>query len=89
MTDHAKTIALRIKELEAAAQKARLKAMQLAALLLTKESALLARPSSNADPSGDLAVLRARYDMAMRVADDVQAQLDKLHADEHDVKYYR
>ncbi len=90
MTDStAKAIGERIKELEGAAQKARLEAMQLAATLLTKENALLAGPGANADPSGDLAALRARYEMLVRVADDAQAQIDRLHAEEHDAKYYR
>ena len=89
MSDNTRTIAQRLKDLEGAAQKARLEAMRLAATLLTKESALLAGPPANADPSTDLAVLRARYDVLVRVADDAQAQIDKLHAEEHDAKYYR
>ncbi len=84
-----KTIAERIKELEGSAQKARLEAMQVAAMLLSKESARLAGAGANADPSGELAALKARYDMLKRVADAAQAMLDKLHAEQHDVKYYR
>ncbi|CAN5715749.1 hypothetical protein BH11PSE3_BH11PSE3_18840 [soil metagenome] len=90
MTDSAgKALTQRIKDLEAAAQKARLEAMQLAATLLTKETRLLAGPGGNDDPSGSHAVLRARYDMLVRVADDAQSQIDKLHAEQHDAKYYR
>ena len=85
----AKAIAERIAALEVVAQKARLEAMQLAARLLTKETALLAGPGANADPSGDLAALRARYDMLVRITDDAQVQIDKLHVEEHDAKYYR
>jgi len=54
MSDNTRTIAQRLKDLEGAAQKARLEAMRLAATLLTKESALLAGPPANADPSTDL-----------------------------------
>ena len=84
-----KTIAERIKELEGSAQKARLEAMQVAAMLLSKESARIAGAGANADASGDIAALKARYDMLKRVADDAQAMIDRLHADQHDVKYYR
>ena len=89
MTPSEKSIADRIKELEGSAQKARLEAMQVAAMLLTKETARMSGARANSDPSGDIAALKARYDMLKRVADDAQAQLDKLHADHHDVKYYR
>jgi hypothetical protein len=89
MTPSEKSIADRIKELEGSAQKARLEAMQVAAMLLTKETARMGGARPNADSSGDIAALKARYDMLKRVADDAQSQLDKLHADHHDVKYYR
>jgi hypothetical protein len=82
-----KTIAGRIKDLESTAQKARLEAMQVAAKLLATQSSELAR--SNSDQSGEQAVLKARYDMLVRMADDAQAQIDRLHAEQHDVKYYR
>jgi hypothetical protein len=82
-----KTIAGRIKELQGSAQKARLEAMQVAARLLAKESSELAR--SNTYQAGERAALKARYDMLVRMADDAQAQLDRLHAEHHDVKYYR
>ena len=87
MTATEKALTDRIKDLEASAQKARLEAMQLAARLLAKENSQVAR--SNADQSGEVAALKARYDMLVRVADDAQAQIDRLHADHHDVKYYR
>lgn len=82
-----KTIAGRIKDLESTAQKARLEAMQVAAKLLATQSSELAR--NNTDQSGEQAVLKARYDMLVRMADDAQAQIDRLHAEQHDVKYYR
>jgi hypothetical protein len=89
MTDNEKVLAERIRELEGSAQKARLEAMQVAAALLTRESARLAGARSNTDQTGDIAALQARYDMLVRLADDAQAQLDKLHVEQHDVKYYR
>jgi hypothetical protein len=82
-----KAIAGRIKELESTAQKARLEAMQVAAKLLAKQSSDLARSST--DRSGEQAALKARYDMLVRMADDAQAQIDKLHVEHHDAKYYR
>ena len=83
------TIAQRIKELEAAVRKARLEAMQLAASLLMKENALLAEPRGNSVDKGDVAALRARYNGLVRMADDTQALIDKLHAEEHTTKYHR
>jgi hypothetical protein len=44
MKDNEQSIAQRIKDLEGAARKARLEAMQIAASLLMKENALLAEP---------------------------------------------
>jgi hypothetical protein len=89
MNDTAKNIADRIKQLESSAQKARLEAMQVAATLLVTENAQLTGTRRNTAPTGDLAALKARYDMLVRVADDAQAMIDKLHAEQHDVRYYR
>jgi hypothetical protein len=61
MKDNEQTIAQRIKELEGAARKSRLEAMQIAATLLMKENALLAEPRANSNDKGDIAALRARY----------------------------
>jgi hypothetical protein len=63
--------------------------MKIAATLLAKESSLLAEPRSNANHKGDLAVLRAQYDRLAKTADDAQALIDKLQAEEHDRKYHR
>ena len=41
------------------------------------------------DHKGDLAALRARYEGLVRMADDTQATLDKLQAEEHSQKYHR
>ena len=92
MNDNAQDISHRIKELEGAVRKARIEAMKLAATLLTKENALLAgtRASPNhPDHKGDLAALRARYEGLVRMADDTQATLEKLQAEEHSQKYHR
>ena len=90
MNDNDQAIAQRIKELEGAARKTRLEAMQIAATLLTKENALLAGVGSNhADHKGDVAALRARYEGLVKKAEEEQALIDKLQAEEHDRKYHR
>jgi hypothetical protein len=89
MKDNEQSIAQRIKELEGAARKARLEAMQIAASLLMKENALLAEPRGNSSDKGDIAALRARYTGLVKMAEETQALIDKLHAEEHDTKYHR
>ena len=89
MNDNDQTITQRIKELEGRALKARLEAMKIVATLLAKESSLLAEPRSNTNHKGDLAVLRAQYDRLAKMADEAQALIDKLQAEEHDRKYHR
>jgi hypothetical protein len=89
MKDNEQSIAQRIKELEGAARKARLEAMQIAASLLMKENALLAEPRGNSTDKGDVATLRARYTGLVKMAEETQALIDKLHAEEHDTKYHR
>jgi hypothetical protein len=90
MNDPDPTTDPRIKDLEGAARKARLEAMQIAAQLIAKESSLLAGSMANdPDHKGDLATLRARYEGLVRKADDAQALIDKMQADEHDKKYHR
>jgi hypothetical protein len=89
MKDNEQSIAQRIKELEGAARKARLEAMQIAASLLMKENALLAEPRGNSNDKGDIAALRARYTGLVKMAEETQALIDKLHAEEHDTKYHR
>jgi hypothetical protein len=92
MNDNDQTLTHRIKELEGAARKARLEAMQLAAKLLTKENALLAGTGTNPnhpDHAGDLAALRARYAGLVKTAEDAQSLIDKMQAEEHDRKYHR
>jgi hypothetical protein len=42
----------------------------------------------HADPAGDLAALRAHYDILVRVADDAHATIDRLHAEQRYVKCY-
>ena len=89
MNDNDQTIAQRLAALEGAVRKARLEAMQLAATLLMKENALLAEPLANSNDKGDIAALRARYAGLVKSADDTQALIDKLHAEEHTQKYHR
>jgi hypothetical protein len=89
MKEDEKTLAQRIKELEAAASKARMEAMQIAASLLMKENALLAEPRGNSSDKGDIATLRARYSGLVKMAEETQAVIDKLHAEEHTTKYHR
>ena len=89
MNDSEQTIVQRIKVLEGAVRKARLEAMQLAAKLLMKENDLLADKLTNSTKTGDIAALRARYEGLVRMADDTQAQIDRLHAEEHSQKYHR
>ena len=88
MTDTDQTLAQRIKELEGAARKARLEAMQVGALLLAKENALVAGTVANhPHHKGDLAALRARYEGLVKKADDAQALVDRMQAEEYDKKY--
>ena len=91
MSSDDQTTSHRMKDLEGAARKARLEAMQVAAQLIAKESSLLAATNNgnNPDHTGDLATLRARYQGLVKKADDAQALIDKMQADEHDKKYHR
>ena len=89
MNDNDQTIAQRIATLEGAVRKARLEAMQLAATLLMKENALLAEPRNNSNDKGAVAALRARDSGLVSAADEPQALIDKLHAEEHTQKYHR
>jgi hypothetical protein len=83
------SLSKRIEELERAARQARLEAMRLAATIVTKSDALLAGPAGEGPREGELAVLKARYDGLVKMADDTQAQIDWLRAEEHSQKYLR
>ena len=89
MSDNKQRLANRIEELQGAARKARLEAMNLAAKLLTISNAELAGTATNAHREGELAALRARYEGLVKIADDAQAQIDHMQAEEHEQKYYR
>jgi hypothetical protein len=90
MNDNQQPLEQRIKELEGAVRKARLEAMQVAAMLLTKENALLAGTNPNhPDHRGDLGTLRARYAGLVKTAEEAQSLIDKMQAEEHDRKYHR
>ena len=79
----------RLKELESSAQQTRLEAMRVAAELLAKMDAQLANEGAESAQTGELAALKAHHEMLMRLANDAQAKIDKLHAELHDLKYYR
>lgn len=89
MSEGVHKVTRRIEELQGAARKARLEAMQLAAKLLTTSNSELAASPTNAPRQGELAALRARYEGLVKIADEAQAQIDRLQAEEHERKYYR
>ena len=89
MTDSTQKVTKRIEELQGAARKARVEAMQLAARLLTTSNAELSGAPTNAPRTGEIAALRARYEGLVQIADEAQAQIDRLQAEEHERKYYR
>jgi hypothetical protein len=89
MSESVHKLTRRIDELQGAARRARLEAMQLAAKLLTTSNAELAGSPTNAPRQGELAALRARYEGLVKIADEAQAQIDRLQAEEHERKYYR
>jgi hypothetical protein len=89
MSDNKQRLANRIEELQGAARKARLEAMNLAAKLLTLSNAELAGTQTNVHREGELAALRARYEGLVKIADEAQAQIDHMQAEEHEQKYYR
>ena len=89
MSESTQKLARRIEELQGAARKARMEAMQLAAKLVTTANAELAGDPTNAHRTGELAALRARYEGLVQIADEAQAQIDRLQAEEHERKYYR
>lgn len=89
MTEGVHKVSKRIEELQGAARKARLEAMQLAAKLLTTSNAELSGSPTNLPRESELTALRVRYEGLVKIADEAQAQIDRLQAEEHDRKYYR
>ena len=89
MSEGVHTVTKRIEELQGAARRARLEAMQLAAKLLTASNAELSGARTNVPREGELAMLRARYEGLVKIADEAQTQIDRLQAEEHERKYYR
>jgi hypothetical protein len=89
MSEAVQKVTKRIEELQGAARKARLEAMQLAAKLLTASNAELSGMPTNAPRDGELAALRARYEGLVKIADEAQTQIDRLQAEEHERRYYR
>lgn len=89
MSGTVQSLSKRIEELQGAARKARLEAMQLAAKLLTTSNSELAGAPTNAHREGELTALRVRYEGLVKIADEAQSQIDRLQAEEHERKYYR
>ena len=71
--------------------RARLKrlAWKIAARIISKENALLAGTAARPNRNDELAALRTRYAVLVKTADEAQALIDKLQADDHDTKYHR
>jgi len=74
----------RLKELESSAQQTRLEAMRVGAVLLAKMDTHLANEGAVMPETGELAALKAHHELLMRLANDAQAKIDKLHAELHD-----
>jgi hypothetical protein len=89
MSETVQKLTKRIEELQGAARKARLEAMQLAAKLLTTSNAELAGAPTNGHREGELTALRVRYEGLVKIAEEAQTQIDRLQAEEHERKYYR
>jgi predicted RNase H-like nuclease (RuvC/YqgF family) len=89
MSETVQKLSKRIEELQGAARKARLEAMQLAARLLTTSNSELAGAPTNAHREGELTALRVRYEGLVKIAEEAQTQIDRLQAEEHERKYYR
>jgi predicted RNase H-like nuclease (RuvC/YqgF family) len=89
MSETVQKLSKRIEELQGAARKARLEAMQLAAKLLTTSNSELAGAPTNAHREGELTALRVRYEGLVKIAEEAQTQIDRLQAEEHERKYYR
>ena len=77
----------RIRSLEAAAQQARLEALQTAARLLTNKSAALSGDADNPGRIATVAALQAQYQGLQSKIDDLQSKIDWLHAQEHEHRY--
>jgi hypothetical protein len=73
-----------IRELKAEAQRTRLEAMRLAALILTRMDEALARVTLEAVNTDDLAVLQLQHAALIKRAEDLQTKLDRLEADQYD-----
>lgn len=77
----------RIGDLEAAAQRTRLEAMRLAALILTRMDEALAAMTVEVVNTEELAVLQIQHASLVKKAEDLQAKIDRLRADEYDQAY--
>jgi hypothetical protein len=86
MHEGADRIRQRITELEQAAHKARIEAMQAAARLLCGRSAQLSATAPGTDTK-DLAMLQARYLGLQSKIQDLQSKIDLLHVREHEHRH--
>jgi hypothetical protein len=70
--------------LEETAHRTRLEAMRLAALILTKMDNALAAMTVEVVNTDDLAVLQVQHASLIQKAEDLQAKIDHLRADEYE-----
>jgi hypothetical protein len=77
----------RIRELEDTAQTTRLEAMRLAASIITKMDEALVTMTVEAVNTENLSVLQLRHASLMKKAEDLQAKIDRLRADQYDRAY--
>lgn len=74
----------RIEDLEAAAQKTRLEAMRMAALILTRLNGVLPAMRDGVTKAEELVTLQGRHAGLMQKAEDLQTKIDLLRADKYD-----
>ena len=74
----------RIEDLEATAQKTRLEAMRMAALILTRMNGALPAMRNEVAKTDELATLQGRHAGLMQKAEDLQTKIDLLRADKYD-----
>jgi chaperonin cofactor prefoldin len=79
----------RISELEQTAQQARVQALRLLGQILIKQNKESAGTRLDAGEASEQAALQARYAALKRNIEDLEAKIDRLHAEEHDQKYGR
>ncbi len=76
-----------IQDMEGSAQRTRLEAMRLAALILTKMNGALPATGGEVAYKEELAALQCRHASLIQKAEDLQIKIDRLRADEYDQAY--